>query len=530
MAPGYSGCNLCLRAIAPTDPRINCLECHEYDLCANCAIGAEEFPGGHLATHRICVFRMSGGGAQAPVLSLSTIVYRIPGVVQVAAVEPISPPLTAHESSDSFLPPQKPVPPADVVQPPQVVQRVSPPQSPAPSTYTPTPPPPPVVQSPSLVRVSSPQSPAPLPPVLPARQSMIISSPPPRRNMIISSLPPSAYIRTPAAALAALAQTAVEKTPENNIPIKTEVPAILRPAAQPSTSQGGVSAYTMPPRDEPPPNTPRTTSVAPAAPPGTPPPPPNGWGPFFNADMSPTPVFTELMDAIFTYLDTRNTGNLTPEVYSRFLINQGYVGKQNIWHSNLVASMGKTKEECADAALKRAFDLFNIQYILRPRAREPTSPPADMKRQLQSFGASFARALTPAAPAAGTMPLLTRAGFLSITTVEVLCDPSRHHTGLARVVQMYDLGAPVRAWGALPRGVLPDEPDTRMLARVARVQATSREKQPDQVRASAASAAGGLLLAAAYAQNAVNKISGKDVVNAINVAGEVAYIANSVNS
>ncbi|KAJ7253753.1 hypothetical protein B0H12DRAFT_1323623, partial [Mycena haematopus] len=409
MAPGYSGCNLCLRTIAPTDPRINCLECHEYDLCANCAIGAEEFPGRHLATHRTRVFSRSGGGAQAPVASFSTIVYRIPGVVQVAAVEPISPPLTAHESSDWLLPPQKPVPPADVVQPPQVVQRVWPPQSPAPSTYTPTPPPPPLVQSPSVVRVSPPQSPAPSPPALPPRQSTIISSPPPRHPTIISSLPPSAYPRTLPAALAALAQTVEEKTPENNIPMQAQAPAIPQPAAQPTTSEEGVSSYTMPPRDEPLQSTPTPTSVAPAALPGTPPPSPSGWGPFFDGDMSPMPVFRELMDAIFTYLDTRNTGNLTPEVYSRFLINQGYVGKQNIWHSYLVASMGKTKEESADAALKRAFDLFNVQYILRPRAREPTSPPADMKHQLQSFGASFARAITPATPAGGMMPLLTRA-------------------------------------------------------------------------------------------------------------------------
>lgn len=54
-----------------------------------------------------------------------------------------------------------------------------------------------------------------------------------------------------------------------------------------------------------------------------------GWGYFFFEDMSPTPVFTQLMDSIFTYLDIQSTGHLTPEAYSRFLTNQGYVGQEN---------------------------------------------------------------------------------------------------------------------------------------------------------------------------------------------------------
>ncbi|KAF8217716.1 hypothetical protein K438DRAFT_1795525 [Mycena galopus ATCC 62051] len=594
MAPGiYSGCNLCLRAIAPTDARVQCLECHEYDLCANCAIGAEEFEDEHLPGHRTRVFRKSGGGALAPVVSLSTtIVYRIPEAVEVDVIQPLSPPLTAspsfappstsQASPDPPLPalPEMPVPsmytltstPTLPPAPPPIAQQpVPPPHSPAPSMYaltsTPTlpPAPAPIAQQP----VPPPHSPAPMAPILPPRQSTVVQprqsmTMQPRRstNLIISSLPQSAYTTSASAAMAALAQiespcaqagnniTTQPQFPRTVIPqtVTTEggVSALTMPPrysppqvqaapqypAHTGTSQGGVSAYTMPPRDNSRPQTPRMISSPQAAPPGPPPPPPIAWGPFFDADMSPTPVFMELINAIFTYLDTQRTGNLTPEVYSRFLINQGYVGNQNIWHSNLVASLGKTKEENADAALKRAFDLFGIQYVLRPRVREATSPPADVKQQLQSFGASFARALSPAAPVGGAMPLLTRVGFLSITSVEVLCDPSRHHTGLARIVQMYDL-SPVRAWGALPRGVLPDEADPRMLARIARVQAAARERRQSsqsQVLSGAASAAGGLRTAAAFAQNAVSKIDAKETVNAINAMGDVLYIVNSVSN
>jgi hypothetical protein len=213
----------------------------------------------------------------------------------------------------------------------------------------------------------------------------------------------------------------------------------------------------------------------------------------------------------------------------------------NAGNSSLVASMGKTKEECADAALKRAFDLFGIQYILRPRARDAPSPPADVKSQFQSLSASFARAISPATPAAG-MPLLTRTGFLNITAVEVLCDPARHYTGLAHVVQMYEsgLGAVVRGWGTpLPRGVLPDEPDPRMLARIARVQAAVKEKKrQSSISLSGQSGpgrlgsgvAGGLLSAAAYTRNAVGKIDAQGAVNMLNAAGNAAHIIGAVTN
>jgi hypothetical protein len=92
----------------------------------------------------------------------------------------------------------------------------------------------------------------------------------------------------------------------------------------------GVAEFTLPPPDgglsphrgeyTPPPRQnstqPQATTVS-------------GWGPFFAADASPTPVFSHLVNSIFTYLDKQSTGYLTPEVYSRFLINQGYVGQEN---------------------------------------------------------------------------------------------------------------------------------------------------------------------------------------------------------
>ncbi|KAJ7310015.1 hypothetical protein DFH08DRAFT_974614 [Mycena albidolilacea] len=523
MSPGYFGCNVCLRPILPADPRIQCLDCQEYDLCANCAVGGDEFSSGHHPTHRMCVFRSSGGGAQAPVASSSVaIVYRIAKT-----------PSNAHTSLNSSHPaPQDFAPPASTPPPPHAFHHYS--------------------QSQGVAYEA---------PVLPPRQSMVITpspfmsgnsgnnTPPPDTSFSTSAytMPPrdaqppnmDAGAALPQSMSRSIAEVTFAQTPlpspdsrlvQPGNTLAAQAQADIQPQFRSSAQATAIERGT-------------TQTMAPRSISSPPPPPPTAWGPFFETDMSPSPVFTVLMDAIFAYLDTRRTGSLTPEVYSRFLINQGYLGKQNIWNSNLVASMGKTKEECADAALKRAFDLFGIQYILRPRARDAPSPPADVKGQFQSLSASFARAISPAAPAAG-MPLLTRTGFFNITAVEVLCDPARHYTGLAHVVQMYEsgLGAVVRGWGTpLPRGVLPDEPDPRMLARIARVQAAVKEKRQSSRSSSGqwgqsgpgglgSGVAGGLLSVAAYTRNAVGKIDAQGAVNVLNAAGNAAYIIGAVTN
>ncbi|KAJ7865411.1 hypothetical protein B0H13DRAFT_2067812, partial [Mycena leptocephala] len=111
---------------------------------------------------------------------------------------------------------------------------------------------------------------------------------------------------------------------------------------------------------------------------------------------------------------------------------------------------------------------------------------------MKSLGASFARAVTPTTTPGGIMPCLTRRGFAKITAIELLRDPARHWGNIAHVVKMYDLDA-VRAWGDLPRGVLPEEADPRLLAHIARLQAAANE--PGKLRS-----------AAVYAKNKLDKI------------------------
>ncbi|KAJ7023496.1 hypothetical protein C8F04DRAFT_180102 [Mycena alexandri] len=504
MARGYCGCNACSQPIAATDPRIRCLECDEYDLCANCAI-SERFSGGHVASHSTSVFKMSGGGAQVPVVASTKIVHASPS------------PLTPSSQLVSPTPIRQPLPSISSL--PSQHRSLSQPIS---ST----------------------------PPILPARQSTVST-----RSSVADSTSPDDAVSAPEVEYGTLppkepAGRQLQTTGSVAQPVTSTASRIgsigslveISPTAASSVSSGDeVAAYTMPPRDE----LPRQTVNTPPPPLKivTPPPPPpivaHAWGPFFNPDMTPTPVFTQFMDAVFIYLDSGRTGSLTPEIYSRFLINQGYVGQTNIWNSNLVAAFGKTKEEVADAALKRAYDLFGIQHILRPRVREPASPPPDVKAQLKSFGTSFARAVTPSATG-GMMPLLTRQGFIKITAIEALCDPARHWSGLAHIVKMYAL-VEVRAWGELPRGVLPEQADPRMLARITQVQIGAREIQNGQ-RASAAAyakskigsidardAANAVNLvgsAAVYAKNQIQKINVQDAADAINLVGEVVYLTN----
>ncbi|KAJ7137535.1 hypothetical protein C8R43DRAFT_1202715 [Mycena crocata] len=193
-----------------------------------------------------------------------------------------------------------------------------------------------------------------------------------------------------------------------------------------------------------------------------------GWGPFFNADMSPTPVFSTLMYAIMNYLDTGHTGHLVPEAFSKFLDDQGYPLDGNTWKSNLVQRSRKAKEDVADAALRRVCDLYSIEYILQPRPRNSD----DLAGQLQGMSVS-----------GGTMPLMTLKGFMDITTIEMLCDPSAEWGNISRAIRMYDLPA-VRGWGDVPRSVLPDAPDARMEAKVAQVSVVSREQAQRRVEAS----------------------------------------------
>lgn len=228
------------------------------------------------------------------------------------------------------------------------------------------------------------------------------------------------------------------------------------------------------------------------------------WQPFF-LDMGPTPTFVTLSNDIFTYLDSSNSGFLTPETYSRFLDDQGYLPNENIWKSSLQATFNASKETMADKALKNAYDLFSIDHVLQPRAHAPHVDTTGLTQQFQRvLGSAFNPSLLQSSMStAGPMPLLTRKGFLDITTIELLADPSKHWGNMSRMLRKYNMPR-YRTWGDLPRSVVPELPHPMMLERVAAVTNVATQKGQRELEAARVES----MLKARGQQNALDLIDG----------------------
>ncbi|KAG6888770.1 hypothetical protein C0995_006099 [Termitomyces sp. Mi166 len=73
------------------------------------------------------------------------------------------------------------------------------------------------------------------------------------------------------------------------------------------------------------------------------------------------------------------------------------------------------------------------------------------------------------------MPAITRKGFIDVTSIDLLIEPSQQWEHMNRVLKKYNL--PIyQHWGALPRDVLPSVPEQVMLDRVMNVAAITRKK------------------------------------------------------
>ncbi|KAJ6511739.1 hypothetical protein DFH09DRAFT_1374398 [Mycena vulgaris] len=571
MARTHFGCDSCARPIAPSDPRIRCLECPEYDLCADCAIG-ERFTQAHAAAHSTLVFKNqrhrheAGRRGETPGLSMSRLRCRLPSS-HTRKILRQSLRFLAH--LEHRRPPPPPPPPTQHISIPQTLpgsQRISTASalSSQPSYTSPLSAPPDVSEATLLSRDPGFPSDRDLPSTAAAHESHADAARTqpasfdkvPRADggyytpqqdgasgiggYTPASAPPLRRLRVPPPRDSAYSTPPHEGTepPAHFERIRDLFVGAVGPRYGPAGSpqQGGASrigGYTPPPRDggygtplqeastepvlgpqlqhvngtTPPAHSSRTRVYPPSllwgvrhramtditrnsriarrglvdilclrapvrllrplravAP--TPPPlyalaqeastePVRGWGPFFAEDMSPTPLFSQLMETIFTYLDTSRTGYLTPETYSRFLVNQGYVGSDNIWNANLIAARTTT---------------LGIDYILHTRAPErpaavaPPTPLAHVQIRRHRFRAP--RIAAPAPASSSTMPALTRKGFADLTAVALLSDPARAWGCFAGVLRMYEVPQ-VRAWGLLPREVLPLEADPRMLERVA---------------------------------------------------------------
>ncbi|KAF8968396.1 hypothetical protein BDZ97DRAFT_433192 [Flammula alnicola] len=286
-----------------------------------------------------------------------------------------------------------------------------------------------------------------------------------------------------------------------------QVPLLATNYATPPSTSSQPLANT--PQNGPPPLPPRRASVL--GPISTPPLADQGgagWQPFFFPDMTPSPTFVTLMNDIFTYLDPTNNGNLVPETFSRFLDDMGYLPHENAWKQGLQATFGLSKESMADKSLKNAFDLFSIDHVLLQRVQPPHVDPTGITTQFQRvLGSAFqpsmlSNAATSHSTVQGPMPAITRKGFIEITTIEVLSDPSKEWGNFSRLLRKYNLPR-YAGLGDLPRSVLPAAPDPAMLQRVAGVAAYAKQKGEREIQAARDNA----MLAERGRQNAIDLIS-----------------------
>ncbi|KAG6816630.1 hypothetical protein H0H87_004477 [Tephrocybe sp. NHM501043] len=186
------------------------------------------------------------------------------------------------------------------------------------------------------------------------------------------------------------------------------------------------------------------------------------------------------MNDIFSHLDPQNMGLLLPETFSRFLDDMGYLPHENAWKSGLTATFNQSAESNADRTLKNAFDLFSIDHQLLQRKQGPHVDPTGLSQTLQGvLGGAFMSATREVAP---PMPAITRKGFVDITIVEMLSDPSREWGNLSRLLHKYKLPRYI-GWGDLPRSVIPAMPDQAMLNRVASVTAFAKQKGEKELEA-----------------------------------------------
>ncbi|KIY64495.1 hypothetical protein CYLTODRAFT_425166 [Cylindrobasidium torrendii FP15055 ss-10] len=429
MIPGPILCDVCEHTIPATSPRVHCLVCPNYDLCSECALAGRTNKG-HLVRHRTHIYSVSGNlDVQAAFLQGFALVY--------------DPSLDAVQSGRH-------------------------------DTLVPTRGPPSVAAS------------------LPRRQSKSISNAGTHHTQRIASDARSASskssssrssAKSSSSSTASSTSTERRSTTSQQPRVASSTHSVARSArvpASPSSSQASsappiILATRQPER--------------PAFPPGSP------WGPFYEepyeegGEPEITSIGEMVFSAIFAYLDTSRSGYLLPEDYSRFLDDQGYDLVENIWKANLREDTvyGQSKQTVADKALRNAYDIFSIEYILKERPQQS----ADAENVSGIYGKAGVDVtnFVPRAMAGGAgekkMPLLTLRGFIDIMSIELLYDPATGWSRLNDVLKMYKLKK-LAGWGNLPRAVLPEEPDEYTQERVGRISEFQVAQGAKQVEANRA--------------------------------------------
>lgn len=134
------------------------------------------------------------------------------------------------------------------------------------------------------------------------------------------------------------------------------------------------------------------------------------------------------------------------------------------------------------------YENWTIEHILRPRAAPPNNDMGNVLSSLSGvMGKEFTTDLAPnfAIPrmSGGMMPMITRKGFIDLTTIEFLGEPARSPLLIDRIVRYYQLEGPWSQWGDCPRHMLPDDVPRELSERIERVSAFAKRQAAERIEA-----------------------------------------------
>ena len=152
-----------------------------------------------------------------------------------------------------------------------------------------------------------------------------------------------------------------------------------------------------------------------------------------------------------------------------------------------VPQFGHNSEDLADYEFRTVLKNFSFDHVLRKRATVPNNDMSKLLGGIPGLSSSFAKLMTQNKssslldpPASGGMPLLTRSGFIDITTVEMLGDPSPAWQKFNRIARHYNIW---REWGDCPREMFPNETPRPVSERIARATAVCNRQAQNLLEA-----------------------------------------------
>ncbi len=149
--------------------------------------------------------------------------------------------------------------------------------------------------------------------------------------------------------------------------------------------------------------------------------------------------------------------------------------------TNLKPTFGQNREDMADAELKTTLDNFSIDHVMQKRPGAPHNDMAQMMGNLSNFNiSSIISSVTIPSVSGGMMPLISRRGFIDLTSLETIYDPSVGWGNLNRALKAYGIW---RERGPIPREALPGFPPQSVLDQVKRVRELAEYKAKETLDA-----------------------------------------------